>query len=232
MKGLKALISRRTQTDVFRVWRYDHFLKLMIMAQWVFIALLMAVIYMLYSGWKTAPVYQRFYVAPALVAKGGYVKANQPSKANIFGFAYNMYLSINTFPDSVKADYPKNLKSYQYYLSSGYRTQVTQDMRQKTSDVINNNMSVSYQLLNPMFSEDFVNTHVKEVRTGIWHVTFFLKENQSLNDKVIASNRYEITLQVSLVAPNVTYNPFGLQLDGVVSQRVLTQEQVDVLLKS
>lgn len=230
IRSILAGLSRKTQVDVFSVWRYDQFLKTVIKILWVVIFILVFVIYLLYRGWSNAPTLERFHVSPTLAQIGGQITPNTVTKSDVFNFGYQIFVSLHTFPDSVAKNYPENVKHFQYYLSANYRKSVIEDMNLQINDLVNNTASHTYTLMNNIFSDTYINQHVTEVRPHIWDVSFILKEQITAANLSISSTYKQYTLQVSMVAPNVQYNVFGLQLDGVVSVKELTQEEVNALL--
>lgn len=204
---------------MFDTWKAIDAHKQKIALLWIVIGILLVIIMLFWSslmGIKGALRHQRLYVTPANVLQGGYYKTNTVSPAFVYGFAYQMFVAINTWSTNARVDYPKAITTYRYYLTPAYRTQLQNDFHQKT---YTGALLDSVQTVAPFNGMGFINgAQVKQVSQDSWVVDIKLRVTRYKDQAVLMDGLYDYKVRVVRSAQSLSFNPWGLALAGLVSK--------------
>lgn len=207
---------------IFDTWKDSDFQKQKVRMLWVFVSMLFVVILMQWdslSGIKSELKHQRLYLTPAQVLQGGYYKTNKISKAFVYGFAYQMFVAINTWSTNAQKDYKNNIIDYRYYITPNYRADLNGDY--KTS-LQTGNLLDSIQTIAPYNGMGYVSgARVKRTGTNTWIVDLKLRVTRYKDDSVLMDALYDYKVRVTRTAESIQYNPWGLTLDGLVQKKRL-----------
>jgi len=206
----------------FDTWKIMDFQNQKVKMLWGFIGILCVIILLLWSSTnriKDQLKNQRIYLTPAQVLQGGYYKTNSVSNAFVYGFAYQMFVAINTWSDNAQKDYKKNIIDYRYYITPSYRSYLNNDYENSFET---GNLLDSVQTIAPYNGMGYVNgNQVKRTGDNSWVVDLRLRVTRYKDNAVLMDALYEYKVRVVRAAESIQYNPWGLVLDGLVSKKRL-----------
>ena len=207
---------------MFDTWKIMDFQKQKVKMLICFIGLLFVINLLLWTsvnGIKEQLKHQRIYLTPAQVLQGGYYKTNTVSQAFVYGFAYQMFVAINTWSDNAQKDYKKNIIDYRYYITPSYRSYLNNDYE---TSFASGNLLDSVQTIAPYNGMGYVSgVQVKRHGDNSWIVCLKLRVTRYKDKAVLMDALYEYKIHVVRTAESIQYNPWGLALDGLVSKRRL-----------
>lgn len=204
---------------LFDTWKQIDFQRQRIRMLWGFIAILVFVNVLLWRGIvgiQGQLQHQRVYVTPASVVQGGYHRLNMIPNAFVAGFAYQLFVAINTWSENARKDYKNNIFRYRFYLTPTYRQALLKDFNARDNS---GNLFDSIQTLAPYHDKDAVSgMQVKRVSEGSWIVRLSLRVTRYKNGSVLMDALYTYQVRVVQTAQSIQYNPWGLALAGLVSK--------------
>ena len=189
---------------------------------WGFIGILCIIIILLWcslNGIKDQLRHQRLYITPAQVLQGGYYQTNHRSNAFVYGFAYQMFVAINTWSENAQKDDKQNILHYRYYLTPSYRHYLHTDYQHSLET---GNLLDSIQTIAPYNGMgDLVGKHVKRLTDNSWVVDLRLRVTRYKDNAVLMDALYDYQIRVVRTAQSIQFNPWGLALDGLVAKKRL-----------
>lgn len=208
--------------QTFDTWKIMDFQKQKVKMLVCFVGLLFVINGLLWTsvnGIKHQLKHQRIYLTPAQVLQGGYYQTNKVSHAFVYGFAYQMFVAINTWSDNARKDYKKNMFDYRYYLTPGYRSTLNRDYE---TSFETGNLLDSVQTIAPYNGMGYISGGpVKQTGDNRWVVDLTLRVTRYKDNAVLMDALYEYKIRVVRTAASIQYNPWGLALDGLVSKKRL-----------
>ncbi len=202
---------------VFDTWKLTDFYQQKIKMLWIFIIALGAINFLLWVGLmsvKSELHDQKLYITPAQVLQGGYYKTNTLSQAYVYGFAYQIFVALNTWSIDAVHDYKNNIQEYRYYLTPEYRDTLNQDY---DSSLESQNLLDSVQTLAP-YNETGYDPTVKQLNDNSWEVDLILRVTRYKDSAILMDALYDYKVRVVTTAQSIQYNPWGLAVAGIVSK--------------
>jgi integrating conjugative element protein (TIGR03746 family) len=204
---------------LFDTWKISDFQKQKEKILWVFILILLTIVVIIYTGMRgirSELRHQKLYLTPAQVLQGGYYKTNKIPDAFVYGFAYQMFVAINTWSINAKSDYNKNIINYRYYITPRYRQSLQSDYQ---SSLQTGNIVDSMQTISPYNGMGFVSgKQVKRTGPNSWTVSLTLRVARYKDNAVLMDALYDYKIKVTRTAESIEYNPWGLSLDGLIAK--------------
>ena len=205
-KMLKKLFDAHTIAD---------FKEQKIKMLWAFIVMLMGIngcLFIAMLNINSSLHHQQLYITPAEVTQGGYYQTNVIPNAIVYGFTYEIFVAINTFANNGIKDDQANIIKYKYYLSPDYASYLQGDLKKSTNS---GELLDTVQTLSPYGTPS--NNDVKQVDDNTWIVDLPLRVTHYKDATVIMDAVYDYQIRVVRTASSITFNPWGLAIDGVVS---------------
>ena len=194
---------------MFNAWKTLDQQTLVIKNLWVIVGLLLALNLLLGIFLALTPNRLRIYLPPDL-SQGALIKPGVPDKSTVYGFAFQILTSINSWPDSGTEDYGKNIEAYRHYLSAGFYHELKEDL----SSRVNNSELSRTRIMAGVADEGYAPESVEFLGNGSWLVKLHLQIEETLDGSVIKNVVLEYPVLVSQVSESITINPWGLVVSG------------------
>ena len=204
-------------------WRKtDEYKKLIRLYQLIFIILL-GFIYLQHTHLNSALTSQRIYVTPTLQAEGGYTTANVISDELLFGFAFRTFTELNTWGGTEDTDeYKRQIEKNRYFLTPAYYEQLMNDFNEKKSK----GELARLRILSGYHGQDFQSVDIKKINPNTWEVDLTLRLEERVGNTAVKDVliRYPLKVVRSNLSPDM--NPYGLAIDGFVSEPERVQAMI------
>src|SRR5580700_625557 len=109
-----------------QAWRKEDAQQEIIQLQKYVIYILIGICLLMCLGWMSAPSRLTVYIPPDL-QNGVTQKAGAIPNALIYSFTYEVWQELNYWSQDGEADYPKNILTYQYYLTQAFQAELKQE---------------------------------------------------------------------------------------------------------
>jgi integrating conjugative element protein (TIGR03746 family) len=200
-------------------WKKEDADAQVIQLQKYFILILIILSFGFFIGWVTAPSRLTVYIPPE-VQNGSTIKAGSIPESLIYSFAYEIWQELNYWPSDDGEDYKKNIKMYWSYLTPRFKSELMEDSA---------NLKESGQLQRTRYLQglsgaayDVIN--VKKLGNDTWEVDLRMRLTEYKNNQPVKDVEIIYPLRITRINVSPKSNPFGLVLDGFVSdpERVKT----------
>jgi integrating conjugative element protein (TIGR03746 family) len=183
---------------------------------WIFVGILLFLNLLIFFGFvgiKHDLNSEKLYVTPAEVTQGGFYQTNVIPPAIVYGFTYQIFVAINTWATNGTKDYQTNIVQYKYYLTPDYADYLEKDLKDSLQ---NGDLEDTVQTLSPYGTIN--DKDVEQVNDNTWIVTLPLRVTHYKDAAVILDAVYDYKVRVVRTGSSIQYNPWGLEIDGVVSK--------------
>ena len=140
--------------------------------------------------------------------------AGEIPKPSIYSFAYQVWQGINYWPQTGTQDYKMDIRTNWYYLSSQFQSDLLQD----ESDLKASSQLGRQRFMEGLAGEAYEPTSVKQLSSDTWEVDLKMRLTEYSNHQVVKD--VEILYPLKVMRKNVSekFNPYGLVLEGFVSE--------------
>jgi integrating conjugative element protein (TIGR03746 family) len=194
---------------VFKAWKKLEQQNSAIKSLWVVIGILVLLNVFISLFLATAPNRIRVYIPPDL-SQGATMQAGVPDKSNVYAFAFQIFTSINSWPDSGTKNYESNVFPYKNYLSASFFNQLEEDVKDRTQ----NGELERTRIMSGVSDMGYKPADVTSLGNGAWLVNLHLQIIETLEGSVIKSVIMDYPLVVNQVSESIQINPWGFVIAG------------------
>ncbi len=162
----------------------------------------------------TMPTRFTFHIPPDL-SNGATLKANQIPNAYVGEFTFYIWQALNNWSHNGAQDADKNLKFYGSYLTPSFQYYLQQ--RYKTLQTAGE-LQGRVRIIRPISGDLPI---VKKLSQHVWQVLMKVRESEYVNGILVKDKDIEYPFKVVRFNGNAQHNPFGLALDGFLSNPIL-----------
>ena len=198
---------------IFQAWKKQDQDEAVIKAQRRNNVILASLCVLLTIGWMSAPSRLKIFIPPALTSAVTQ-NAGEIPKPSIYSFAYQVWQGINYWPQTGTQDYKMDIRTNWYYLSSQFQSDLLQD----ESDLKASSQLGRQRFMEGLAGEAYEPTSVKQLSSDTWEVDLKMRLTEYSNHQVVKD--VEILYPLKVMRKNVSekFNPYGLVLEGFVSE--------------
>lgn len=194
---------------IFKAWKKLEQQSIVIKSLWAVIAVLVAVIGILSMSLATVPNRLTVYMPPD-ISQGATLKPGHVHKSNVYGFAFQIFTAINSWPNGGNNDYRKNISQYKNYLSTSFLQHLKQDENRRDK---NDELSRK-RMMSGVASMPYKPSYVTKLGNGTWLVDLHLQVIETFKSSVIKNVIIDYPMIVSKANVSIQVNPWQLKLDG------------------
>ena len=208
----------------FNQWKLFDDLSLTIKTLWIFIALLIAMNFILMLFWNHQKDVMRLYIPPDL-SQGVYVKPGEANKSNVYSFAFQIFSAINTWNQSGEDDYKKNISIYRGYLTDKFYQSLIDDSESR----LRNGELMRVRIMGTDPNTPIENKYINYIGNGLWHVELHVEIEETVHGSVVKHVSMCYPIIVQQINTSIQNNPWGFVISGYYDMpyRVKTIEQAE-----
>ncbi|MFN7097988.1 MAG: PFL_4703 family integrating conjugative element protein [Gammaproteobacteria bacterium] len=205
----------RSMSMRFTLWKKMDADNQLIKALWCVIGIMVCVNTLLMIGWQSAPHRLTVYIPPD-ITQGATVKPGNIPASDVYAFAFQIFTAINTWSLVGEKDYPEAIHDYRYYLTTHFYNALQADYHERSQDG-----SLSRTRMMSGFSGmGYQDVSVKILGKNTWEVDLTMHVVEEVGNSVVKDVLITYPMRVVRVDTSIALNPWGLALDGFVSDPV------------
>jgi integrating conjugative element protein (TIGR03746 family) len=198
-----------------QAWKKEDQDRSIIILQKKFIWIVMGLCVFFAVGWMRAPSDLTIHIPPN-ITNGATFKANEIPASFLHSFSYEIWQGINYWSQDGAQDYSKNLHAYAAYITPRFQGELLQDYEDlKTTGQVQRQRS-----LHGAAGAVFESAAVKKLSGDSWEIDLTMRLQEHRNNQVVKDVEILYPLRVIRWDISSEKNPYGLALDGFVSQPV------------
>ena len=176
---------------------------------WIVIAIISGLFAMQSVSIYSIPNRLRLYVPPNL-SRGADLKVGKIPASNVYGFVYQIFLQINSWPKSGTKNYLSNIHNYRNYLSNRFYHALMQDEQRRAND----GELGRKRIMSGVAGYPYTPSDVKSMGDGTWEVDIPLQIQESVNRDMVKNVIIDYSFLVSRVHESILLNPMGMVISG------------------
>lgn len=193
--------------------RYRHEIdnaRAHVLSLWAVIGLLSLFLAWALHGWSNAPEDITVHVPPDL-SEGVTLGLQDIPKPNVYAFAFYIWQQVNRWPDNGEKDYPKNLYSFQAYMTPRFRAELLRQLKQrgKRGELVGR-----VRALHAVPGVVYEDRRVDVVSDGVWIVWIDAIIEETVAGLEVKRTPIRYPLRVVRYEVDPEANPWGMALDG------------------
>jgi integrating conjugative element protein (TIGR03746 family) len=198
---------------VIQAWKKEDADAHVIKLQKIFIYIL-AVLSLIFSiGWMTSPSRLTIYIPPE-IQNGATLKVGSIPDPLIYSFAYEIWQELNYWPKEDGDDYQKNIHRYWSYLTPKFKSELMSEEK----DLRLSGQLQRIRSLQGLSGAAFDSINVKKLGNDTWEVDLRMRLSEYKNGQAVKDIEIIYPLRVTRINESPQNNPYGLALDGFISE--------------
>jgi len=198
---------------VIQAWKKEDADAQVIKLQKTFIYIL-AVLSLIFSiGWMSAPSRLTVYIPPE-IQNGATLKVGSIPAPLIYSFAYEIWQELNYWPKEDGDDYLKNIHRYWSYLTPKFKSELIAEEK----DLRLSGQLQRIRSLQGLSGAAFESVNVKKLGNDTWEVDLRMRLSEYKNGQPVKDIEIIYPLRVTRINVSPQNNPYGLALDGFISE--------------
>ena len=198
---------------MFNAWKKQDQDASLIRVQWKLIMLLFGLCTLITLGWMSAPSRLRIFIPPDM-SSAVTQKADSIAAPSVYSFAYQVWRSINEWPQNGGDDYKLNIRTYWYYLSPQFQSDLLQDQ----TDLQASGQLQRQRYVQGVAGAAYDPANVKQLNKDTWEVDLKMRLTEYANHQIVKDVEIIYPLKVTRMDIAERLNPYGLVLAGFVSE--------------
>ena len=197
---------------MFNMWKRVDELSLTVKSLWIVIIVLAVLNSVAFIGLANAPSKIRIFLPPNISAGGTFSQNNIP-KSSVYGFAFQIFTALNSWPNGGDNDYLKNINNYHYYMTRAFHQAL---MANYTS--LSNNGSLSRQRIMSLYGIGYKPSEVISLGNNTWRVNMSVQIIETVNSGIVKNVAISYPLIVKRERTSIAVNPWGLVIAGYADE--------------
>ncbi len=199
---------------MFKAWKKIDQQGAAIKSLWLVIAVLVVANFYVVTRLANVPNTLRVYVPPSVIAgSGAKLKPNEVPSTTVYGFAFEIFSTINSWPTSGEEDYKKNISEYRNYLSPAFKRALFEDAQNREAS----GALMRTRIVSGIANMGYDANSVQYKGNNTWSVNLKLHLLETVDNNTTKDVFIEYPLLVKRVAMPITLNPWGLVIIGYAS---------------
>jgi integrating conjugative element protein (TIGR03746 family) len=178
---------------------------------------------LLIIGWHSAQSKVNVYIPPQIPQSGITLQAGIYPAASIYSFAYYIWQGINHWSTNGVDDYKETIEQFAPFLTPRFKNFLIHDYNERFNQ---GELQKRIRTLAGLNGTAFQSMDVQTIGNGIWivHLKMRLSEHMNMNSNEVKDVAIEYVLRVVRYDVDAKANPWGLALDGFITnpQRIQT----------
>ena len=174
-------------------------------------------------GWHRSQQKIEVYIPPQIPTTGLVQKANEVLPTTVYSFAYYIWQSINYWPQNGAEDYKKSIEQFSAFLTPRFKNFLIKDYNERFNQ---GELQERLRNLQGLNGTAFEAKDVEYIGHDTWlvHLHLRLNEHMNMNANQVKDVAIDYTLRIVRYEVNSKINPWGLAIDGFVTnpQRIQT----------
>lgn len=197
-----------------RMWRSLDQNRVLIITLYSIIAVLVLINFLMWAGWREAPRDLTIHIPPDLSSIVT-MKANDIPTPTIYGFAFYLWQVLGNWQENGATDFNKNINAYGPYITPAFKLELINQMMQLQAKgelqdrtrVIQGQVGAAYQ-----------SSNVIPLGNGAWEVDLTVRVTERIGNTILQDALILYPLRVVRFDVNRQTNPWGLALDGFITE--------------
>ena len=172
---------------------------------------------LLMIGWYHAQSKVTIFLPPQIPQTGITLNSGEYPETMVYSFAYYVWQSINHWPTNGATDYKQNLEQFSPYLTPRFKSFLVRDYNERLNQ---GELQDRIRTLSGTNGVAFDRADVELQSNGVWvvHLKMRISEHMNANSNEVKNVDIDYTLRIVRYETDAKANPWGLALDGFVTE--------------